>query len=293
MQYDIAAKVIAELGKEDLLRHFLHLEPVAAELIEEIPQQTASLRSSDFPLRVQTREGDELIVLVEFQTRWAIDAVWRLIDYVVRFKQKYGLPVTAVMLLFRKHAGAEGVYRDESFEFRFHLVKLWEQPASELLSRGALALLPFTPVMSSTESEVLAAEQQLYESDLPRETKANLLTALGIFAGLREETLAQRLFERRRDLMIESPMYTLIKNEGVKEGIERGLEEGLERGIKEGRKEGLRAAVKLTLEERFGDAAYELTDAIEAINEIGRLEALQRALVRGDSLDAVRERLRG
>ncbi len=268
MQYDIAAKVIVDMGKEDLLRHFLGVDPATAELIEEIPQETASLRSSDFPLLVRTHDGSEQIVLVEFQTRWTVDAVWRMIDYASRFKLKYRLPVFPAMLLFREHPTASDVYRDECFEFRYHLVKLWEQPAREVLARRLYALFPFTPAMASTDAEVLAAEQALYESDLSRPAKAELLTAMSIFAGLRDAALARRLFERRRDLMIESPVYKWIRQEGLEEGLQR--------------------AVRFALESRFGEAGAALAERVKAIDNLAALEALHRAIVGGESLETVR-----
>ncbi len=296
MQYDIAAKVIVEIGKEELLRHFLHVEPVAMELLEEIPQETASLRSSDFPLRLQTAEGEEKIVLLEFQTVWEVDAVWRMMDYACRFKLKYRLPVVPAMLLFRRHPTASGVYRDECFEFRYRLVKLWEQPAREVLERRLYPLLPFTPAMDATEEDVLAAERQLYESPLPKTEKADLLTALGLFAGLRAESLAQRLFERRRDIMIQSPMYDLIKREGLLEGIEKGIEKGMERGMEKGMEKGMeegkkwmRSAVAFALQARFGEDAKALESRVKAIDEIGRLEAIHRAVVGGKPLEDVKE----
>ena len=193
MQYDIAAKVIVEMGKETLLRHFLHIEPISAVLIEELPQETVSLRRSDFPLRVRDQNGEERIVLLEFQARWTIDIVWRMIEYTARFKQKYRLPVTPAMLLFRRHSKAQDVYQDECFEFRFRLIKLWEQRAQDVLERLEWTLMPFVPVMDSSEEEILVAERTLYDSDLPRFQKADLLTALAIFGGMRDPSLAAEL----------------------------------------------------------------------------------------------------
>ena len=70
MKYDIASKRFVELSGRSLLNTFAHLDIGEWELIEEVPQETVSLRSSDFPLRVRDRAGKEQIVLVEFQTGW-------------------------------------------------------------------------------------------------------------------------------------------------------------------------------------------------------------------------------
>jgi len=52
MQYDIASKVVISMGKEAILRRFLGMDPETIELVEELPQETTSLRRSDFPMHV-------------------------------------------------------------------------------------------------------------------------------------------------------------------------------------------------------------------------------------------------
>ncbi|HEX29678.1 TPA: hypothetical protein ENG04_06320, partial [Candidatus Poribacteria bacterium] len=71
MRYDVAAKVVVQHGKEALIRWFLQIDPEEIELMEELPQESASLRRSDFPLWVRTKDGREQIILLEFQTRWS------------------------------------------------------------------------------------------------------------------------------------------------------------------------------------------------------------------------------
>ena len=281
MQYDAAMKVIVEMGKDVLLRHFLQLDTLSAELIEEIPQETVSLRRSDFPLRICDRDGSEKIVLLEFQTSWATEAVWRLMDYAVRFKLKYRLPVIPAMLLLREHPKATGVYRDECFEFRFHLVQLWEQRASEVLAQQELLLLPLVPVMDSNADHVLEAERRLYDSELLTVQKADLLTALTIFAGIQDVSLAQKLLKRRRDIMIQSPTYDLIRNEGIAEGIERGIERGVA--------VGLRKAIVVSLDARFGAEGLGLARDVEGVEDWKKLEAVERAILAERSLDEIRE----
>ena len=47
MRYDVATKVVVEHGKEAILKRLVGIEAVEAELIEELPQETVSLRRSD------------------------------------------------------------------------------------------------------------------------------------------------------------------------------------------------------------------------------------------------------
>jgi len=98
MEYDIASKRLVEIGKESLLRWAAGIEVESAELLEELPKDTVSLRSSDFPLLVRDKEGLEQIVLLEFQTRWEIDLPLRLLEYYAKFKMKYHTRVIPIVL---------------------------------------------------------------------------------------------------------------------------------------------------------------------------------------------------
>lgn len=97
MRYDVASKVV-EYGNEAILRRFLGIDPQEVELIEELPQETAGLRRSDYPLRVKV-SGVERIILLEFQTRWSWDLPLRLLEYYARFKMRYRLPVMGVVMI--------------------------------------------------------------------------------------------------------------------------------------------------------------------------------------------------
>jgi hypothetical protein len=62
------------------------------------------------------------------------------------------------------------------------------------------------------------ADRLVYESPLPRADKADMLTAMAILSGLVSSRLPRVLLSRRRDIMIESAAYDLIKQEGKQEG---------------------------------------------------------------------------
>jgi len=91
--------VVIEIGKEAILHRFLGLETDSIQIIEQLPEESPSLRRSDFPMRVILKDGREVIVLVEIQTEFDNDFVLRLIDYVVRFQLKYHLEIIPLVLL--------------------------------------------------------------------------------------------------------------------------------------------------------------------------------------------------
>ncbi len=137
--------------------------------IEELPQETVSVRSTDFPVKVIDRNGFEMIHLIEFQSDWDFS-------------------------------------------------KIWELPAREYLDKGVM--LPFIPLMEGGLSLTNDAERLIYSSG--DEHKADNLTILTILTGLRDPVLSLELIKRRRDIMIQSPVYDLILQEGIEQGIERG-----------------------------------------------------------------------
>ena len=288
MRYDVASKRLVEIGKEAILRWLLDIDVESAELIEEIPRETVSLRRSDFPLLVRDKEGNERVVLIEFQTRWEPKLPLRLLEYLVRFKLKYDLPVFPVVLLFKEHKGASGVYEDESIRFEFRLVKLWEIDGRELVEKGDVRLLPFVPLTRCGREEVLEADRRIYNSELERSIKSDLLTALAIFAGLKSGELMKELFERRRDIMIESPAYELIKREGFEEGIQRGIEIGIERGMLEDAKEMVLRAYRV----RFGAVPRDIEEGISRMRSRATLASLLEVAITCKDPDEFREELK-
>jgi len=283
MRYDVATKVVVEHGKEAILRELVGIEAVEAELIEELPQETVSLRRSDYPLRVRDREGEERIVLLEFQTAWRWEVPLRLLEYQIRYKLRYRLPVMSVVLLFRRREDVTEEYEDESVRFRYKVIRLWQMDGDEVLRRKEIWIYPFIPVMRGGDENVFVAEEEIYGSDMERGVKADLLTALTIFSGFRGEEIVRRLLERRRDIMIESPAYEIIREEGLREGIQRGLQQGM--------LEDAREMVLEALSVKFGVLPIDLIEEIKGIQLREVLKQLLRAAMTVESLDQFREQL--
>jgi hypothetical protein len=93
--------------------------------------------------------------------------------------------------------------------------------------------------------------------------KADLLTALAIFAGLKDHHLARQLVERRRDLMIESYTYEIIKQEGIREE----------------RVNSRRTAICDVLEAHLGVVPLDVVKIVRTIEDVQILEELLRKAV--------------
>ncbi len=203
--------------------------------IEELPTETVSVRRTDYPVRVIDGEGNEVIHLIEFQSDWEADKLLSMIQYKARYQEKYGLPVKSTMILFNESGRAVDHYKDEELHFTFHLVKIWEIPAADFLKSGCL--LPLVPLMKDGLPLAREVEERIY--GIEEDNKLDMLTIFGILLGLRDKGLAQEYYQRRRDIMIKSPMYDWIIEEGVEKGVEKGRKEGIEEGIEIGIEKGI------------------------------------------------------
>jgi flagellar biosynthesis/type III secretory pathway protein FliH len=151
--------------------------------------------------------------------------------------------------------------------------------------------------MKGGESYVEVAEERIYKADgLERCEKADLLTGLAIFTGLKNKEKARKLIEKRRDIMIESAAYEIIKQEGFEEGYNKGLlkgkEEGFKEGLQEGIQEGLREAIELGLKLKFGVEGLKLLPEIEKVKEVELLKAIKEAIEVATSIEEIKQFLK-
>ena len=93
------------------------------------------------------------------------------------------------------------------------------------------------------------------------------------------------LIKRKRDIMIESAAYGIIKREGFEEGIQQGIQQGIERG----KLEGILEAIKFGLELKFGKEGIKLYPEIKKIKDLNILEAMIDVIRLAESVEDVKE----
>ncbi len=160
-------------------------------------------------------QSDDDILHIEFQTVPRDSIPFRMLDYRVRAYRKYPNKNMRQVVIYLKQTGSELVHQTsftmERTHHEFEVIRLWEQPASLFLEY--LGLIPFAALGDTMDVEATlrqAAQQvdQVSDSD----TKANLMAASGILAGLRlEDEVIYRIL--RRDIMQESTVYRSIQRE--------------------------------------------------------------------------------
>jgi len=223
MKYDIAGKVLIEKCREVLLAYFLGIEVSQSVLLEELPQETVSVKRSDYPLKVTDQNGDSYLVLLEMQSSWEPDVALQLLEYRTRHMLKLRLPAISCIMLLKESGQAQDHYEDREVHFNYRLIRVYEWDAREILDKGITCLAPFTPLMKHGEEVLIQAEEMIYYSDMSRQDKADMLTSMTILSGLVSTELPVKLLNRRRDIMIESAAYDLIKAEGFQQGVEQGI----------------------------------------------------------------------
>lgn len=282
MQYDIATKVLMDRAGIMMLEVFSGLKVKELELIQELPQETVSLKRSDYILKVKDSEGKKFIVVWEFLSSWKEDSILSLIDYYVRCKIKYKLKIYPVVILLKESSQAGQSYEDEHIRFIFHLTGLYKINAVSFLQEADVHLLPLIPLMEGADEEVVfTAEKRIYEANLEKHEKADLLTAMAIFAGLKDKELTLKLVKRRRDIMIESYAYEIIKQEGFEEGRVEGRVEGREEGeLIRGRK-----SIVDVLEVLYNQLPSDVVEEINKIDDIEVLESLHKKALRLKDID--------
>ena len=299
-RYDITMKRLSAEFVEDYVRFALgrpasHVKVLeVTELDKELP---ALMREVDFVALVEV-EGERFVLLVEFQTVWESDVPQRTLGYTWRAYERYGLPVYPVVVVFRK----SGALRDrldlrtldlEVFRFRFRVIPVWELDGAEVVAQQWIGLYPLLPLMQwegKSDEAVLRESQELVLTRIAeRERRADAYVALRVLSGIRYPLpLIDRIL-RRKEIMLESPVYQEILKEGKAMGLEEGKAMGLEEGKAMGLVSRLREDVLEALEVRFGMVPYQMEEHVRRIRGQKTLEGLHRKAILVESLEVFGE----
>ncbi|MFW6333335.1 MAG: hypothetical protein ACOC23_08545, partial [Thermodesulfobacteriota bacterium] len=125
-QYDIASKILMETCRDELIRYFAGMEVEESTIIEELPQETVSVKRSDFPILVKDKNSQETLMLFELQTEWRREVPLHLMDYRARYMIKYGLKTVTYVVLLKSSRAAKDVYEDNEIRYAYNLIKVYE-----------------------------------------------------------------------------------------------------------------------------------------------------------------------
>jgi predicted transposase YdaD len=166
---------------------------------------------------------------IELQSGHDRDLARRLLRYNVLLDVRHDLPVQSVVVLLRPEADSPGLSgtlqrrvpgRDIHHEFRYQVVRVWQQPVGAILE-GGLGTLPLAPLADVSSADLPGIIRRMDESCAarPRRPDAALLwTATYLLMGLRyPREIATQLLQGVRG-MKESVTYQAILEEGEARG---------------------------------------------------------------------------
>ncbi|MBF0495729.1 MAG: hypothetical protein HQK58_04015 [Deltaproteobacteria bacterium] len=281
MHNDISSKLLIEKCREEIIRRLLGIPVAKSVLLEEAQTETVSARRGDAAIMVTEESGNRRLVIIEVQTHWEKDVPMRLLEYRYRYMLKYHVEVISCVILLLPAAGASEIYQDSEVQFRFRLIRVYDLEAQDIMAGGAVCLMPLVPLMRHGAEALDEVDKSIYKSHLPTKDKADLLTITAIFAGLVSKEMAGKLISRRRDIMIESAAYEVIREIEYKEGRLVGLLEGKLEGVVLKSRQDIIQIVKL----RFEILPPGILQTIECISDLDMLDALLKSAVTAASLD--------
>lgn len=209
--YDDTCRFLAEHFSADFASWLLG-EPIALTEIQPSELSLDPIRADALILL----ESTESVLHLEFQTLPKDNVPFRMLDYGVRMYRKNPTKPMRQVVIYLKQTASERVYQTsfsmECTHHEFEVIRIWEQPASLFLQYPGL--IPFAVLGQCADAEETLRQAAQSVDQLPDPTtKANLMAASGILAGLK---LGNEIVNRivRRDIMQESSVYRSILAEG-------------------------------------------------------------------------------
>ncbi|QUV99938.1 Rpn family recombination-promoting nuclease/putative transposase [Chloracidobacterium sp. MS 40/45] len=285
MAYDNLCKYLAETYPAAFVRWLARHYP---ELPHEMEAAEIEVLKTELPVEpiradfITFIRAAGVLLHIEFHLDPTSDPplAFRMLDYWVRLFRRYRTPARQVVMLLKSTPAAQempGIFTAGMTHHGFHVLRLWEVDATELLDDEAL--LPLAVLGKAASDEALLRETAArVERMTDASQRANVSACAQVLAGLRfDRALIRALF--REEAMRESVIYQEI--------IERGLAQGVERGLAQGSHlEAIRLARTL-LERRFGPLPESITAQIALLSR-EQAESLAIETLNFDSLDAVR-----
>ncbi|MCL0079797.1 hypothetical protein M1O18_02715 [Dehalococcoidia bacterium] len=225
-------------------------------------------------------EEEEFVLLMEFQTAWREELSERMLGYTWRLFEKYRLPVNPFLILLREGGKPREslevkVLGRRVFHFDFTIIPVWEMEGKKIVEEKLTGLYPLLPLMKWEEpvERVLERTQGLILGEVEEpERRADAYVALKVLSGIKYPLEVIEKILRRRDIMIESPVYEQILKEGREEG----------------RKETLRDDILAVLEGRFEIVPHDIEGEIGGIERPKLLEILLKKAIVVKDIDEFR-----
>ncbi|MEM8780527.1 MAG: Rpn family recombination-promoting nuclease/putative transposase, partial [Cyanobacteria bacterium P01_G01_bin.49] len=271
--YDNICKFLAENYSSDFAR-WVFGEPKGLTTLSPTELFVEPIRADALILL----QSSDVVLHLEFQTQPDEAIPFRMADYRLRVHRRYPNKDMRQLVIYLKSTGSELV-RQNTFNIsgmrhEFEVIRLWEQPYSDLLQFPGLlplAILGRTDDRTQTLREIGSLIDNLGD----RREQSNIAAATSLLAGLvlKKDVISAVL---REEIMQDSVIYQDIKKQGIEEGLEQGVQQGLQ--------QGQAILVLRQLKRRIGEIESEDETRINGLS-VEQLEALGDALLDFSSYD--------
>lgn len=246
-------------------------------------------RASDVVIRAVDPDCGEFALINEVQLRYQGRVPRRMFGYSGLTTEKLDLPVYPVLVNILPPA--EGVVIADRYEAsvmglrgyqEYRVVNLWEVGVEVVFETPLPQLLPFAPVFRGGGDE--GAIRQALRTLRADERLSEMEPLLAFFATfVLDSDLVKRIMRWDMAVLMESPWYREI--------LEQGQKQGEKQGERRGQIEMAQKSLLITLDVRLGPIPWELTSRIRAITDPDRLEALLRTSLTVDTLQEFEQAL--
>jgi predicted transposase YdaD len=248
-------------------------------------------RENDILIRTYSPQDQQtFLVLNELQLRYSEKMPRRMRAYAALTEEKYQLPTYPVLVNIlppnsSPHASVEiaNFYQSTCYGLTarqdYRVINLWEVEVELVFEQPIPSLLPFVPILKGggNESQVRQALRQLRQTKSLEELEP-LLAFFAIF--VLDSELVQQIMRWDMAVLLESPWYRQILQEGEKRGEKRGEEQG--------KKAGLLSGIATILELKFGVNGLQLMAEIQTLDQVELLETVLTSLKTVESLEELR-----
>lgn len=265
--YDASLNALIDAGPADwvrLLAPRVGLTPGPAEPVDTDLSVTAQ---SDKAFRLTGPPATILHIELEVSARLGIPG--RLLRYNVLLGYNREEPVYSVIVLLRPGAGGSdltGVYRRPNLEFRYSIVRVWEESVESLIALGPAVALVALLTDEAHADAVAAADRidaRLRQPDVSGSLRSELWAIAGFFGGLRfDPKFVKQLVGRYGVILEESSVY------------QEALEKGEMRGLTRGRTEIARASLLLVAGQRLGSPPPRVAAVVQTEVDVDRLQRM-------------------
>ncbi len=241
-------------------------------------------------IKVYTHKGgdDCLLVHVEVQAKYNSEVEGRMMTYFSRIREKYQLPVTAIVVYTeasRKARPQTYVYEcmGTSLTYKFNVYKISDQTDRELITHSnPFALVIMAARIESTRRKIKEPEQRdnyamtkkidliklLISKKLNKQNEIRILKFIHHYIHLENENIkvnfaieVDKLTNFTNIMGIEETIISMAKEEAMLEGRQKGMLQGILEGKLEGKlEEALAIAIKMRQKNMDIDLIAEVTN---------------------------------